>query len=144
MAIAGTIAAAIIVWNIAIAWDFIQEGRKFGDPIGSTGRYVQSHRSTPGEHFYVSTPNETFGNLSYFNFGPSEDRLRIFVKDQTQVANHIDPAQLASFTADPPFALFMRRGVWAPAADALAQKYPRGRLRNVVPEGTHVVFEVSR
>jgi hypothetical protein len=141
-AIVGTIGAAIVVWNLAIAWDFIQHGREFGEPIGSTGRYVQSHRDTPGIHFYISTPNDQVGDLSYFTFGPSEDRLRIFVRDQGQVVNHIDPTQLPGYAAKPPFALFMRRGVWERSAEALSASYPQGRLRNVVPEGTHVVLEV--
>ena len=142
-AIVGSIVTAIVVWNLAIAWDFIQKGREFGEPIGSTGRYVQSQRDTPRQQFFISTPSANVGDLSYFSFGSAEERLRIFVRNEAQVSNAIDPSQLASFTASPPFALFMRRGVWSTAAPFLAEKYPQGRLRNVVPEGTHVVFEVS-
>ncbi len=141
-AVVGTILAAVVVWNLAIAWDFIQTGRKFGEPIGNTGRYIQSHRDVPGQQFYVSTPSLSSGDLSYFSFGSAEDRLRMFVRNEAQVKNAIDPTGLASFRASPPFALFMRRGVWAGAAASLAEKYPHGRLRNIVPDGTHVVFEV--
>jgi hypothetical protein len=142
-AVVGTIVAAIVVWNLAIGWDFIQKGREFGETIGSTGRYVQSHRDIPGQQFYISTPSVPSGDLSYFNFGEAEERLRIFVRDQTQVKNVIDPTQLNGFRASPPFALFMRRGVWSTAAASLAERYPQGRLRNVIPDGTRVVFEVS-
>ena len=34
---------AIASWNLAIAWDFIDTGRREGDTIGSTGRYVDAH-----------------------------------------------------------------------------------------------------
>lgn len=134
---------AVAVWNLVIAWDFIQQGRKSGDPIGSTGRYVQSHRDIPGQQFYVASPNVTSGDVSYFTYGTAADRLRIFARDQRQVASDIDPSQLSSFNANPPFALFMRRGVWSTSGTSLAVKYPHGRLRNVLPAGTHVVFEVS-
>lgn len=141
-AIVGTAAAAVVIWNVAIAWDFIQRGREFGDPIGSTGRYVQSHQDTPGQQFYISTPGVITGDLSYYTFGSAEDRLRIFARDQTQVKSVVDPSQLTNFTARAPFSLFMRRELWLTAAGSLATRYPQGRLRNVVPDGTHVVFEV--
>ena len=54
----------------------------------------------------------------------------------------VDPNSLATFEAPAPFALFMRRGVWDAASTQLAEKYPRGRLRNVMPDGSRVVFEV--
>ena len=38
--------SVIVVWNLAIAWDFIQDGRREGDPIGSTGRYIEAHSDT--------------------------------------------------------------------------------------------------
>jgi hypothetical protein len=140
--VVGAVLAAVVVLNLAIAWDFIQRGRESGDPIGNTGRYVQSHQDVPGEQFYISTPAVPSGGLSYYSFGAPEERLQLFTRDQTQVKTAIDPTQLTSFSATPPFALFMRRGVWIPAAASLAEKFPKGRLRNVVPDGTHVVFEV--
>lgn len=145
VAIAGTIVTAIVVWNLAIAWDFVQKGREFGEPIGSTGRYIESHSDTPGQKFFVSTPGASVGDLSYFSFGPAEERFRMFASNDAQVNNALDPTQLASsFNGSPPFALFMRRRVWSMNASVLAARYPQGRLRNIVPEGTHVVFEVPR
>jgi Dolichyl-phosphate-mannose-protein mannosyltransferase len=134
-AIVGTIVAAVVVWNLTIAWDFVQKGREFGDPIGSTGRYVQSHRDNPGQQFYVASP--------YFSFGPGEERIRLFAGD-AQVGADVNASELSGFRGSPPFALFMMRSYWSTAGEPLAQRYPQGRLRNVVPGGTHVVFEVVR
>ncbi|MEK6274386.1 MAG: phospholipid carrier-dependent glycosyltransferase [Actinomycetota bacterium] len=142
-ALVGTVVAALVIWNLAIAWDFIQEGREFGDPIGSTGRYVQSRRDIPGQQFYVASPAQTAGALSYFSFGSAADRLRQFSRDENQVGADVDPSQLSFFNATPPFSLFMTRSVWGSSGIALEEKYPQGRLRNVIPDGTHVVFEVS-
>ncbi len=141
-AIAGVVAAALVVWNLAIAWDFIQEGREFGEPIGNTGRYVESLRDTPGQRFYVATPAVEGGPLSYYTFGSPNERIFPFVRDREQVGNSVDPSALTLFNASPPFALFMRRGVWSTAGIPLADRYPQGRLRNITPNGTHVVFEV--
>jgi hypothetical protein len=136
---------AIAIWNLAIGWDFVQKGRQTGDKIGTTGRYVSSHAGMPGIHFYMSTDDS--GNNSYYDFGndaPIPDRLRLFAADDTQIGYTVNPYQLSSFNGTPPFALFMRRTLWATAATNLADRYPHGRLRNVLPSGTLVVFEVPR
>ena len=47
--------SVIVVWNLAIAWDYIQDGRREGDPIGSTGRYIEAQSDDPGKIFYMAT-----------------------------------------------------------------------------------------
>jgi hypothetical protein len=42
----------------------------------------------------------------------------------------------------PPFAVFMTRAAWTEAAKELADRYPRGRIRNVTPDGVRVVLDV--
>jgi dolichyl-phosphate-mannose-protein mannosyltransferase len=49
--LAGSILGLIVVSNLAIGWDFVQKGRRQGEPIGSTARYVASHRDNPGQRF---------------------------------------------------------------------------------------------
>jgi hypothetical protein len=70
-------------------------------------------------------------------------RLRYFVDNPSQIATGVDPVGLRDFNAPPPFSLFMRRDVWQSAAVELADRYPRGRIRNVTPDGARVVLEVS-
>ena len=45
----------IVVWNLAIAWDYVQVGRREGDPIGSTGRYVDARKDNPRQIFYMAS-----------------------------------------------------------------------------------------
>jgi hypothetical protein len=139
-AIVGSILAVVAVWNLAIAWDFIQKGRRSGDAIGSTARYVFSHRDIPGEKFFISTQDNSAWR--YYYFGVPEERVRVFARDPSQVGAAIDPTMLPSFAAAPPFAMFMRRAVWTAYANVLADKYPQGRIRNVTPDGDRVVLEV--
>ncbi len=135
----------VAVWNLAIAWDFIQDGRRTGDLIGSTGRYVTSHAETPGIRFYMSADD---GGNKYYDWGNggsvSQDRLRMFVANDALIGDQINPFDLRNLNAQPPFALLVRRNLWTTVATDLAARYPQGRLRNIIPAGTHVVLEVPR
>jgi hypothetical protein len=135
--IVGVFVPAVVALNLSIAWDFIQDGRRDGDPIGSTGRYVAAHRDIPGERFYVVSNN----SAPYYVWGDLGDRLFSFARPG-QIEPSVDPSQVQAFQAVPPFALFMRREVWQPVATQLADAYPRGRIRNVTPDGARVVLEV--
>jgi hypothetical protein len=134
--------AIIVVWNLAIAKDFIDIGKRDGETIGSTGRYLAGKKDVPGERFFIATsdavPYYSFGDL-----GAAIDRLALFADSRTQVGPPVDPVGLRTFTAAPPFALFMTRETWQSAARPLADRYPRGRIRNVTPDGTRVVLDVS-
>ena len=141
--VTGGFLVALVAWNLAIAWDYIDAGRRTGDPIGSTGRYVAAHDDVPGQKFFLATTEN--GPWDYYYYLPATagvSRLQLFAEDDTQVRNVVDPEQLASFSASPPFALFVRRDAWEQTGAALAEKYPRGRIRNVTPPGDLVVFEV--
>ena len=131
---------AIVIWNIAIAWDFIDQGRREGEPIGSTGRYVETHQDTPGKMFYVATS----ASSPYWVWGDDTAlmRIRYFVDNPSQLGAAIDPVGLRDFSAPAPFALIMRREAWQSAATELSDKYPRGRIRNITPDGARVVLDV--
>jgi hypothetical protein len=129
--------AAVVVLNLSAGWDFIQQGRHDGDPIGSTVRYVSAHKNIPGERFYVASSE----SAPYYVWGAGWARLQPFARPD-QLPPLVDPSQVRTFQAAPPFALLMRREVWMPAAAELGARYPRGRLRNISPDGTRVVLEV--
>ena len=133
--------AVIVVWNLAIAKDFVDLGKQQGEAIGSTGRYLADHKKTPGQRFYIATSDAS----PYFSFGGTDtavDRLRLFADAPTQIGGPVDPSRLQEFNMTPPFALFMTRYSWQSAAAPLADRYPRGRIRNVSPDGARVVLEV--
>jgi hypothetical protein len=137
LAFAAITLTALVVWNVAIAWDFVQQGRKNGDPIGSTGRYVEANRSPREKKFYL-VADETW---QYYGFDESDQRLRYFAYDG-QVQPVVSPSALRSFNKPPPLALFLRRELFATAERDLIARYPQGRLDNIVPDGRLVVFEV--
>jgi hypothetical protein len=135
--------AALVAWNLAIAWDFVQDGRRSGDPIGSTGRYVASHDDVPGQTFYLSTTENGAWDYYYFlPFTRGRDRLQLFAAGHSQVQNPVDAQHLAQFEARPPFVLFMRRDAWEQVAPQLAERFPSGRIRNVTPDGTRIALDV--
>jgi hypothetical protein len=133
--------SVIVVWNLAIAWDYVQDGRRDGDPIGTTGRYVESRQDEPGLIFYMATSTQQ----PYYVWGDnnaSSMRVRYFLDNPTQAGAAIDPGSLRDFNAPAPFSLLMRREAWQSAAAELADRYPRGRIRNITPDGARVVLEV--
>ncbi len=135
----GVTIAALAALNLAIAWDFIQEGRKNGEAIGSTGRYIESHRDVPGKKFYLAADD---GSYKYYSFGNSySHRLTLFAHDG-QVGPQIPPESLSSFQASPPFAIFMTQALWSAARQGLMTSYPNAELHNVMPDASHVVLEV--
>ena len=139
MAFVGVTIAALAVLNLAIAWDFIQEGRKNGEAIGSTGRYIESHRDVKGKKFYLAADD---ANYKYYSFGNSySDRLRLFAHEG-QVGPQILPESLNGFKASPPFAIFMTRSLWIRAERDLRASYPNAQLRDIMPDGSRVVVEV--
>ena len=133
---------ALVAWNLAIAWDFVQTGRREGETIGSTGRYVSSHADVTGQKFFIAS---TVDGADYYSYGDATayvDRLRFFASNDSQVGDLVDPNVLDRFNARPPFALFMKREVWELAAQQLADRYPTGRIRNITTDGSHVALEV--
>ena len=135
----GVTIAALAALNLAIAWDFVQDGRKNGEAIGSTGRYIESHRDVPGKKFYLAADDASY---KYYSFANSySDRLRLFAHDG-QVGQHIPPEGLNGFKAPPPFAIFMTRALWTVAEQDLMASYPNAQLHDVMPDGSHVVLEV--
>jgi 4-amino-4-deoxy-L-arabinose transferase-like glycosyltransferase len=139
--IVGVFVVAVVALNVSAARDYVQLGRKQGEPIGSTGRFAAARDSVPGQKFYVASsdaqPYYEWGNL-----GPGNDRLSLFTRPATLVQPPVDPTTLKDFRAAPPFALFMRREVWQPMATELSTLYPRGQIRNVTPDGARVVLVV--
>jgi hypothetical protein len=143
--LAGAALLGLVAWNLSIANDYMQDGKRTGEPIGSTGRYVASHQDVPGQKFFLSSAEG--GGSGYFSYGSATtgfERLRLFTTDDSQVQDQtpVDPNGLAQFEASPPFALFMRRDAWSGAAEQLADRYPTGRIRNITPDGTRIVLEV--
>lgn len=140
-ALVGVTLIGLVAWNLVIAWDFIQEGRRNGEPIGSSGRYAAELKNVPGERIYVvssaSAPYHVWGDPY-----ATESRMRVFSKYDAQVGSAIDPGNLGAFRVSPPFVLFMRREAWSLVAQELSDAYPDGRIRNVTPDGARVVLEV--
>jgi hypothetical protein len=129
--------------NLSIAWDFVQVGREQGDSIGSTGRYIEAHRASPAKMFYIAT--EDAEPYRYYEWGYPiiwNERLSIFAGDPSRVGEVISPRALREFRGRPPFAVFMRRELWSQVEADLAGRYPRARLRDVVPDGSRVVLDV--
>ena len=130
------------VWNGFMAWDYIDAGRRAGDDIGGTGRYVAAHRSIPGIRFYVAADQKRWNYYAWGTPSMWNERIRIFAVRDDEVGGPIAPAALARFRAARPFAIFMRGDLWARVKTTLGGRYRGSAVRDVTPDGRLVVFEV--
>ena len=101
-------------WNLAIAWDFIETGRREGehDRIERDGT-SQSHDDIAGKKFFLATSED--GGLGLLSDGSVRHSLagsRLFALGRGRVGATVDPEQVERFVAEPPFALLMRRDLW--------------------------------
>jgi hypothetical protein len=133
----GAVLAAVVALNLSAGWDYLQQGKRETDPIGRTVRYVSAHKNIPGERFYVVSSDSS----PYYTWGAGDTRLARFARPD-QLPPLVDPTQVRQFAAAAPFSLFMTRQAWSGAAAELAARYPRGRIRNITPDGQRVVLEV--
>jgi Dolichyl-phosphate-mannose-protein mannosyltransferase len=133
-------AAFIGAWNVSIAWDYVQQGRRNGDDIGSTGRFIASVRDRHGQSFYLAA-NDAAPYYKWGTAGIWTERMRAFARSGQQVSV-IDPRLVRDFQAQPPFSLFMRAEVWANSGEALTDRYPQLRIRKITSDGALVVADV--
>jgi 4-amino-4-deoxy-L-arabinose transferase-like glycosyltransferase len=139
VAIASAVLVAIAALNLAIAWDYVDRGRSQGNPIGSTARYMGDR---PGRQFYlVGEENGPYPYFSWGNRGWWHDWLAR-VSPNTKLAETASN-EVASLQPPPPFTLLMSRSALSTLGAGLADRFPTGRVRNVMPDGTLVAFEVN-
>ena len=69
--IVGVFVVAVVALNVSAARDYVQLGRKQGEPIGSTGRFAAARDDVPGQKFYVAS-SETQPYYEWGNLGPGE------------------------------------------------------------------------
>jgi hypothetical protein len=140
VAIAAAVLVAIGALNLAIAWDYVNRGRTEGEPIGSTARYIADR---PSQQFYLV--GDENGPYPYFRWGLAvwwHDWL-VRTSPNMKLADPV-VASNAVGTLQPqaPFTLLMSRSALSALGAGLADRFPTGRVRNVLPDGTLVAFEV--
>ena len=143
-AAAGAALLAIGTWNGFIGLDFIHAGQLYGDDIGGTGRFVQSHSHIPGERFYISADQ---GSLNYYVWGTPDiwkQRLQMFTRDDSQVGGVIEPRLLPRFNGQPPFVIFMRSELWNRVKDDFQRRYQHIGVHEITPDGLHLAVGVRR
>lgn len=136
--VAGVALVAIAGWNLAIAWDYIDRGRTQGDPFGSTGRYIAAH---PEQNTYLIADQQ--GAYQYFTWGHEQwwhDWTRL--TSRAELRDSVPPNELDALNPQPPFGLLMSGALMKVAEPGLVARYPSGRVRNILPSGQLVVFEV--
>jgi 4-amino-4-deoxy-L-arabinose transferase-like glycosyltransferase len=141
-AVAVVMVMAVTAWNITIASDFVERGRAAGDDIGSTGRYIEKHRERPSVTFAMAA-SDRFPYYVWGSPGIWLERMRMFAH-RGQIQEIVAPRAAGQYEGRPPFGLFMSQELWSRVGRDLERRYPHGRVHNVMPDGSRVVFEVLR
>lgn len=144
VAVAAGALVLVAAANLSIARDYVDTGVQRGDLIGDTGRYVEAHRDPPGKRFYIAADDTD--RYEYYDWGFASmwrERLAIFAGDPARVGEVISPAALASFDAPAPFALFMRRELWAEHEARLVARYGTAWTQPLSRDGSRIVVEVG-
>jgi hypothetical protein len=140
VAVASAVLVAIGALNLAIAWDYVDRGRTQGEQIGSTARYIADR---PSQHFYLV--GDENGPYPLFSWGITQwwhDWLARVSPNADLDPTVVGSPELPALQPQPPFALVMSRSLLTAAGTDLADRFPTGRVRNVMPDGTLVAFEV--
>ena len=140
VAIAAAVLVAIGALNLAIAWDYVDRGRTQGEQIGSTARYIADR---PSQHFYLV--GDENGPYPYFSWGIAQwwhDWLARVSPNANLDGTVVGSPALPALQPQAPFTLLMSRSLLTAAGADLADRFPTGRVRNVLPDGTLVAFEV--
>jgi Dolichyl-phosphate-mannose-protein mannosyltransferase len=138
-----SVVAIVGIWNLSIAWDFVDAGRERGDDIGSTGRYIADTTKDPRQVVYIA--GDESSQFEYFIFGNTEmwrQRIAYFARRPEQVGTVIQPSVVRDFQAPAPFVILMNAPLWQQAQPYLQSRYPSGRTRTLVPSGHLLAFEV--
>jgi hypothetical protein len=139
---AGTL-VAIGAGNLAIAWDYIDTGRRDGEAVGSTGRYVARH---PNESLYlISDKKESVDTYIYFTWGIPDWWIgwtKEF-KGKSAIREVVPSRKVATFAPAAPFGFLMSDVLWFDVGPRLKRRYPEGTVHKVTPDGALLAFEVA-
>ena len=156
LAIFGGIITVIVLWNVAIAADFVRRGLAQGNDVGAMVRYVEAQRNLPHHRFYLcQTSSREFPRLrdprwrDWLGYVAGPDHtVQLIVSERGELAVEDVLAALA----EPPFTVFMTQQLWARCYSALQAHYAdmksynlyprRSSLQPVTPTGRLVAVEV--
>jgi 4-amino-4-deoxy-L-arabinose transferase-like glycosyltransferase len=144
VALAAAALVLIAASNLAVAWDYIDSGRKNGELVGSTGRYVAAH---PNEGLYLIS-DRTEGNhtYTYYEWGKPVwwvGWTKRF-KPNSGLRGVVRSGQVESFQATAPFGFLMTDRYWHERGSMLRRMYPQGDMQRVTPDGQYLAFVVPR
>ena len=131
----------IVVWNVAIFWDFAQKGFIEGDDVGGTGRYVEARAHNEQYAFYLAASK----HYPYYSWGEpwQWDAWMGFFAGPSQKTTVTPPEEIFSRPLDPPYTIFMSKAVFGNFADIITHAHPQGKLHHILPDGDLLALEVK-
>lgn len=138
--IAGSAVAALAVWNVVIFNDFAAIGRREGDAVGSTARYVEARKHTPGYTWVLAADKAN----PYFTWGDDwqwKDWVGFFA-GPTQTTRVVAVAGLSSLAVPGDYTIFISNAAWQSSEPAFRLQHPLYQVIWLTPTSRLLAVEV--
>jgi tetratricopeptide (TPR) repeat protein len=130
---------SIVVWNLAIFYDYANWGLVHGDDLGGTVRYIEARSNQPN-HLFIVASNHEFPYFGWDAPGAAKDRVKPFIMAQ-QDNKAWAPEDLTAMKLVPPFTIFMDGDLWRLKQERLTAMYPHLVVHKIFDDRALVAVE---
>jgi 4-amino-4-deoxy-L-arabinose transferase-like glycosyltransferase len=130
----------IALWNISIFNDFVAVGRRHGNDVGSTGRYVEARKNAVG-YTWVLAADKTHPYYSWGEAWQWKTWVGFFAgPNQTMQVSPL--AELSSLNLPGSFTVFITNAVWQSAEAEFRVRHPLYEVNWLTPDGRFLAVDV--
>lgn len=132
--------AIIAFWNVSIFNDFVTLGRRDGNDVGSTARYVESRQNAPGYTWILAADKSS----PYFSWGDDwqwRDWVGFFA-GSTQKTIVYSPGALASMPIPGNFTVFITNTAWRATEAQFRLQHPLYDVSWLTPDSRLLAIDV--
>ena len=131
--------AGVVAFNVIIFRDYVSIGRRFGQDVGSTGRFVEARKDEIG-HVWILAADKKY---LYYYWGEPwwwQEWLGFFA-GATQSVEVVSPRELSSLDVAGKFTVFMAQSAWSDFEQPFRERYRVVGVANVMPNGRLIAVE---
>lgn len=139
-AIVGATVCAIALWNVVIFSDFAEAGRRSGNDVGSTGRYVESRNNANG-YTWVLAADEANPYYAWGEAWQWKDWAGFFA-GPSQTMKVIPVAGLGSLDIPGNFTVFITNTAWQLAEPGFRLRHPLYDVSWLTPDSRLLAIDV--
>jgi len=131
---------AIAIWNVVIFSDFVGVGRRTGNDVGSTGRYIETRRNAVGYTWLLAADKAN----PYYSWGEAwqwKDWAGFFA-GPNQTMQVIPVSGLSSLAIPGNFTVFITNTAWQSAEPSFRLRHPLYDVSWLTPDSRLLAIDV--